>query len=75
VLDQRYDTRRVGLVPDFDRIHREEEMEMTRLRANTRRQLTVPHEFKLNGATLHEQQERERKVRGWYLTLPERRVT
>ena len=45
-------------MPDFDRLHRDLDLEMTRTRSNMRRQLTVPHEFKLNGANPQEQQER-----------------
>ena len=62
ILDQKYDTRPVGAVPDFDRLHQLNDMEMTRLRSNTRRALTVPHEFKLNGTTPDQQNARERKA-------------
>jgi len=60
--NQKYETKPLGTVPDFDRLHRDLDMSMTRMRSNMRRQLTVPHEFKLNGATPGEQKERERKV-------------
>ena len=62
ILNQKYDTRPVGTVPDFDRLHEMNDMEMTRLRSNTRRALTVPHEFKLNGTTPDQQRTREKKA-------------
>ena len=62
--NQKYETQPLGRVPDFDRLHRDLDLEMTRTRSNMRRQLTVPHEFKLNGANPQEQQEREHKVGG-----------
>ncbi|GAX73021.1 hypothetical protein CEUSTIGMA_g473.t1 [Chlamydomonas eustigma] len=62
IWNQKYETKPLGMVPDFDRLHREHEMELTRIRSNTRRQITVPHEFKLNGSTPTEQHNRDRKA-------------
>lgn len=55
VWNQKYDSKPVGSVPDFDRLHNEFDLHMTRVKATTRRNLTVPHEFKLNGATPEEE--------------------
>ena len=61
--NQKYETRSPGVVPDFDRLHRDFDMEMTRVRSNMRRNITVPVEFKLNGVTPEDQHERDHKVR------------
>lgn len=63
--NQKYETRSPGVVPDFDRLHRDFDMEMTRVRSNMRRNITVPMEFKLNGVTPEDQHARDHKVRVW----------
>lgn len=45
-------------------------MEMTRVRSNMRRNITVPVEFKLNGVTPEDQHERDHKVRVGFGTGP-----
>ncbi|KAG1668901.1 hypothetical protein FOA52_016070 [Chlamydomonas sp. UWO 241] len=62
VWNQQYDTKPVGTVPDFDRLHRDFDLQRTSARATSRRNLTVPHEFRLNGSTPHEMAAREAKA-------------
>lgn len=60
--NQQYDTKPVGTVPDFDRMHRDFDLQRTRVRATSRRNLTVPHEFRLNGSTPQEMASRDAKA-------------
>ncbi|PNW74520.1 hypothetical protein CHLRE_12g492850v5 [Chlamydomonas reinhardtii] len=55
-------TKPMGAVPDFNGLHRQWEVQMARARANIRKRITVPQEFRLNGADLSEQAARDRKA-------------
>lgn len=54
-------TKPMGAVPDFNGLHRQWEVQMARARANIRKRITVPQEFRLNGADLSEQAARVRR--------------
>eukprot|EP00798_Chlamydomonas_sp_ICE-L_P014795 gene14795-20846_t len=61
IWNQRYETRPPGAVPDYNAMHAQWEMDAARIRANNRRRITVPNEFKLNGGTPADQAERQHK--------------
>ncbi len=50
----------MGAVPDFNGLHRQWEVGMARARANIRKRITVPQEFRLNGGDPSEQAARVR---------------
>ncbi|KAG2492054.1 hypothetical protein HYH03_009552 [Edaphochlamys debaryana] len=52
----------MGAVPDFNALHRQFEVAMARERANIRKRITVPQEFRLNGTTPDQQADRGRKI-------------
>ncbi|KAG2452703.1 hypothetical protein HYH02_002935 [Chlamydomonas schloesseri] len=55
-------TKPMGAVPDFNGLHRQWEVQMARARANIRKRITVPQEFRLNGADPAEQAARDHKA-------------
>ncbi|GFR46503.1 hypothetical protein Agub_g8083 [Astrephomene gubernaculifera] len=55
-------SRPAGVVPDFNTMHRQFEVQMAQARANIRKMVTAPREFRLNGGTQEEQAARARKA-------------
>eukprot|EP00798_Chlamydomonas_sp_ICE-L_P014787 gene14787-20837_t len=63
IWNQRYETRPPGAVPDYNAMHAQWEMDAARIRANNRRPITVPNDFKLNDGTPADQSlERRQRI-------------
>ncbi|GIL70334.1 hypothetical protein Vretimale_3452 [Volvox reticuliferus] len=57
-----YPPKPLGVLPDFNTLHRQNEVQMARARANIRKRVTVPQEFTLNGTTPEQQAARAQKA-------------
>jgi hypothetical protein len=61
-LRRPYSTRRLGRVPDFQRLHTDFQTKLLRFKASNPFRRTVPEEFRLGGKTREEAEARERKA-------------
>ncbi|KAF5828311.1 hypothetical protein DUNSADRAFT_17795, partial [Dunaliella salina] len=64
IWNQKYDTKPLGAVPDFNMLHMQWEQRMATLRALNRRRATVPYEFHVNGGDAEQRRAREQKDAG-----------